>query len=228
MFDIKPRLVVLLSACLCYLPLASAVMVGQVDDFESGTQGWTAGGFNPAGEQFPPNPPATVAGGPSGDYLVVTSEGGPGGPGSKLTTFNLAQWAGDYTASGVTDITFDAINMGVGDLDLRLMIVATDFTSTVVTTNSESLDAGSGWQNLTFGVEASDFTALGASDIGFVLANAAALRIIHNPIAGVTAAAPPIQTQLGLDNISAVPLPPALTLLLPVAVGVLRRRCASA
>src|SRR4051794_20499806 len=76
-----------------------AVVIGEIDTFQSlTTENWTAGG-GPGGAT-PPFPPAVVPdGGPAGvgdAFLEITAVGGSG-PGSRLTAMNpLAQWSGNY------------------------------------------------------------------------------------------------------------------------------------
>ena len=76
---------------------ASAVVVGQIDDFQDGT---TANWSN--GEIIGTVPVTNVpTGGPAGagdHYIQLTSDGS--GSGGKLTAFNRDQWLGDYLAAG--------------------------------------------------------------------------------------------------------------------------------
>ncbi len=236
-FHRQAAIVVLL--CSAYLPTASAVVVGQVDDFEDGTtMHWTAGGFNPLMPVFPPNPPENVStGGPAGvddNYLLVTGEGGVSGPGSKLTTFNLdrtftpTQWAGDYVASGVTGINLDVNNFSGQQLDLRLLFLDPTFTLAAATNASVIVAPGSGWVNVSFDVDVASMTGLGGADVADVMANVFVLRLYHSPGGGFPNAQPTFLGQVGFDNISAVPLPPAILFLLSGIAGLwTRRRCAA-
>lgn len=215
--------------CVIYLPAVGAVSVGMVDDFQDGsTMNWTAGGFNPTGPAFPPNPPANVAnGGPTGagdNYLIVTGEGGAG-PGSKLTTFNLAQWGGDYPAAGITHITLQVNNFSVNPLNLRLELLDSTFGNRAVSTVSADVPALSGWIQVSFGVEFGDLTAVaGFGMVAATLADVLVLRIMHNPNALDASSAPSFAGQVGFDNISAVPLPAAGWLLMSGLGGLLFRR----
>jgi len=102
-------------------PRAFALSVGQIDTFEDGTtQNWVVGLLGAPHA----NPPINVSsGGPSGvddNYLRLTAVGGAG-PGSRLSTINLNQWAGDYITDGITAISMDLYNQGQTDLYLRLL-----------------------------------------------------------------------------------------------------------
>ncbi len=206
----------LVVACLA-LP-ARAVLVGQTDTFEDGTtQGWIVG------DPSHPSPPANVAsGGPAGaddNYLQITSLGGFGA-GSRLSAFNLAQWAGDYTAAGIGSITMDVRNSGPDDIYLRLLL-ADPFAgppSNVAISNAVYLPAGGGWTPAAFAVDAASLTAvLGSADSA--LSNATELRLFHNqnPVfAGPPTGSPPITAVLGIDNVRAagvIPEPSSMALL---------------
>src|SRR5262245_31977559 len=81
-----------LAAVLLLTPaVGSAVVIGQIDDFEDGTtQDWGSGSSNPNG-------PANVADdGPAGagdNFLQLTANGA--GSGGKLVAFCTEQWAGN-------------------------------------------------------------------------------------------------------------------------------------
>lgn len=223
----------LMLALCAYLPVASAISAGQVDDFESGTtENWSAGG-GPVG-QTPPTPPANVAtGGPNGiddNYLLVTSSGNFG-PGGKPTTSNfLGNWSGDYLAAGVGTIVMDVNNLGATDLDLRLGFGSgvVDFgppftftqTDLAITSNAVSVAAGSGWQTISFDVSLGALTAALGS-VNNALSNTVFLRIFHNETANFPG--PAVPASLGIDNISAVPVPPAIVFLLSGFAGLIAR-----
>src|SRR5215217_6443564 len=99
-----------LSACLFALAFAlplSAVTIGQVDTFADGTtMGWFVPGMSP-------NPPINEpTGGPAGvgDGFLQLRSSGLEGSGGRLAVLNPIQWAGDYTAAGVTAIQIDVNN----------------------------------------------------------------------------------------------------------------------
>ncbi|MSR13611.1 MAG: hypothetical protein EXR86_03420 [Gammaproteobacteria bacterium] len=215
-----------LAGALC-LSNASGLTIGQIDDFEDGTtQGWTVGnGFNP-------NPPTNVAtDGPNGvndAFLRLTSSGT--GSGGKLTAFNLlGQWAGNYAEAGITLITMDVRNAGASTLSLRLGFV--DFTQPnsalinnfAISTNGITIDADNLWHSIEFSLL--DLSATIGSVNG-ALESVDTLRIFHN--SSPASPGPSIVAELGIDNITAVPLPAAFWLLGSgvVLVGVrARRRC---
>lgn len=175
---------------------ARAIVSGQVDDFEDGTtQGWISGAVHPS-------PPANIAsGGPAGandNYLRLTATG-QFGPGGKLVAFNRSQWAGNYTAAGVTNITMSLRNFGANPLSLRLMLQSA--SAQIISTNAVSVPANSGWTTVNFPVTASSFTAQFGS-VEAALTGANELRLFHNPVFGFPG--PEIATEVGLDNIRAV------------------------
>ena len=109
---------------------AGALTLGQTDTFEDGsTNGWSTGIAHPA-------PPVAD---PAG-FLRITALGAAGA-GGRLVAFAGPQWAGDYTAAGVTGITLDLANLGTTDLELRLRLAANADT---VFSGAVNLAAGSG------------------------------------------------------------------------------------
>ena len=193
-------------ACLPSTATAAPITLSQIDTFQDlTTDGWFAGG-GPLGA-FPPVPPHVVAtGGPTGAndaYLSLTSGGGAG-PGSRLVAMNLSQWAGDY--SGIATIEMDLVNLGAADLTIRLLFedpIPGPPANIAVTTMGAFLPVGSGWTHVAFSLSASDLTALlGSADP--LISNTTLLRIIHSTDADE---ADPIAAVLGVDNISAGPVP---------------------
>lgn len=187
---------------------ATAVTLGQLDDFEDGTvQGWGAGAMHPA-------PPSNVAtGGPSGaddSYLLLTSVGGTGA-GSRLVVFNGVQWAGNYSGAGVTGIAMDVNNFGPNPLQLRVILNAV--SNFAGSTLAIPLPSAGGWTSIFFPIAPEDLSAVFGSPAD-VLASVVELRLIHLP--GGTPE--PIVASLGVDNIRAVPEPSTLAL---VALGML-------
>src|SRR6516225_5569388 len=96
---------VIAAALLFLMPAVGlAVTFPQVDNFQGGTTlNWTNGGA--------PTISNVPDGGPNGagdSFLQVTSSGiGTGG--SRLITFNITQWAGNYTSTGanVAEVSMD-------------------------------------------------------------------------------------------------------------------------
>lgn len=200
--DLGIRSVLAVAAIALAVP-AAAVVPNQTDNFEDGsTQGWVVA---PLGQPHPA-PPANVAtGGPAGtddNYLLLTSLGGLG-PGSRLVSLNLSQWAGNYTAAGVSGISLDLRNQGNTDLHIRLLFE--DPTSgpptNVAMTEDVYLPAGGGWTTVAFGVNAGSLIPVLGS-VPTLLTNVTAIRIFS----GVGAVFPPepIAGQLGVDNIHAL------------------------
>jgi hypothetical protein len=195
-------------------PSGFAVVVGQVDAFEGGTtQNWTVG----LRGGVPPFPPVVVTGGPAGlgdHFMRVTASGSGVDPGSRLAVINLVQWAGNYTASGITAITMDVNNLGSTVLNLRLLISdATNFqqpefppANTAISAAPVIVPPGSGWVSVAFPITVENLVAVTGS-VNTALASATQLRIFHNP---APVFPPPIvQAQLGVDNITAF-APPAI------------------
>lgn len=194
---------------------AHAVVAGQVDTFESGsTLGWGVGVPHPA-------PPTIVAtGGPAGagDHYMLLQAVGGGGPGSRLAVHNGAQWAGDYTAAGITTVTMDVFNFGPSDLSLRLLFEAGSPTLTdrAWSTVPVQVPGGSGWRSVVFPVTAADLTPAPGSQVADALAGAVAIRLFHGSFAEFPGEA--ILVSVGVDNITAVPEPATAWLL---SLGVL-------
>ncbi len=210
-------LVVTLSA----VAKADPVVLGQVDTFQTGPQGWLIGfGAGP----FPTTPlPIVTGGGPAGagdNYLLVSATGQEG-PFSRLSAINNTQWAGNYIAAGVNAITMDLNNFGPSALSLRLL-VAGPFGPTgppgniAFSTDAIFLAAGSGWTSVTFLIGPEHLMASRGSVTG-ALMNAGVLRLFHNPapvFSGMPNAIPPVNARLGVDNIRAAAVPEPATLLL--------------
>jgi hypothetical protein len=201
---------------------AGAITVGQVDDFEDGTtQGWTR-----------PDPPLgmvnVATGGPAGagdSYLQIT-EGGGGG---RLLSNNVTQWTGDWLTAGVIEIVMDVNNLGTTDLSLRLGIDSGGFgdnTGAFATNYVIPLAASSGWQTVSFSVTPTDWVGAGGggategTDISATLSNVALFRIYSNPDL-TDYRGEKITGTLGVDNITAVPLPAAVWLFASGLLGLI-------
>jgi len=212
----------LLLACLLQPAVGSAVILGQIDDFQDNTtQGWAIGAFVPPTD--PAQPVNVPDGGPAGagdHFMRLTAEGGIG-DGSKLTVFNRTQWTGNYLAAGVNAITMSVKNLGATDLSLRLYVADDTFSNppnlppnAALSTKPVLLRAGSGWTFVVFPIAPANLTAL-AGSAQTALTNAADLRLFHNPAASFPG--PAVVASLGVDDIHAVrgvPLPSLPLLLL--------------
>lgn len=215
----------LLAVNVIWFPVASALVIGQADTFEDGTtQNWLVGILG----TLHPAPPVNVPdGGPAGggdNYLRLTSVGGQGA-GSRLTVVNPAsQWAGDYTAAGITRISMDLINLGETDLSIRLLLEnpkAGPPTDEAIT-SAFFLPAGSGWTHIDFAIDPASLIEL-LGDVNTLLSDVTALRIFHSPNDAFPG--PSVVAMLGVDNITAasvraVPEASALSLLLLGLVGI--------
>lgn len=203
----------LVAACLAHAPAALAVVVGQADTFQDGTTaGWLVGAL---GAPHPAPPMNVASGGPAGpddNFLRLTAIGG-GSAGSRLAVVNLSQWTGDFIAGGVTAIRMDLSNLGATDLALRLMLAdpgAGPPSNVAFSSAPVLLPAGGGWTSVSFPITPADLSA-GLGSVVDALTHATELRIFHNPDPAFPG--PAVVASLGVDNITAVPLPPALALL---------------
>lgn len=205
-------MVALVAAIAC--GTAGAATIGQIDTFQTGTtQGWFAGGLGVGA--VPPVPPQVVAtGGPGGSgdaFLQITARGG-NGPGSKLVAINGSQWAGNYLTAGIGGIAMDLKNLGNTSLAIRLLFedpVGGPPVDEIVSNTVINVPAGSGWIHGFFPIGVSSFTALDGS-VAAALGNVTLMRIIHAPAIDD---AVPVVGVLGVDNISAVPVPEPATLM---------------
>jgi hypothetical protein len=187
---------------------ARAVVPGQTDDFEIGTtQGWVGG---PLAGNPNPNPPINVSsGGPGGaddNYLLVRSTG-IGTSGSKLVAFNGAQWTGDYLAAGIGAIRMHVSNLGTTDLTLRLILVRAQDVQAQCTVAGVVIDADDdGWHLVEFPL--TDANLNGLSDFNTVMSSVTELDLVYAP-SEITHRrdSPGIAAELGVDNVTAVPVP---------------------
>jgi hypothetical protein len=177
----------------------AAVIFGQLDDFESGTDlGWNEGFQSP-------NAPAPVpTGGEHGTgdaYLRNLSAGGIGA-GSKLAMFNSAQWAGNYNAAGVTRIGAWVANFGPDTLNLRVNIFSSagEFSST----RSVDLAPDGLWRRVHFDLRDSTRVA-GAGSLGAALSNVTELNLLSAPAAVARGfQVPGVNAVLGVDDLRAM------------------------
>jgi hypothetical protein len=207
--------------------LAAAVSTAPLDDFTDGTaQGWEMGLSSITATHM-----TNIAdGGPTGtgdSFLEVVADGG-NAAGGRLTLFNHVQWPGDYLSAGINSIAMDLNNFSSSEvLNLRLAIEGgfLDPNNTgefvggfYATSASLSLDSGSGWTHVVFSLAPGDLTPVsGRSGFGVTgnnvmaaLGNVLELRLLNSAIPGWNGL--PVNATLGIDNIRAVPLPPAALL----------------
>jgi len=193
---------------------ALAVSVGQIDDFEDGTrQDWQMGFIDATNG----NMTNIANGGPDGagdNFLQVVADGTLVA-GGRLTFFNKLQWSGDYPGAGITTITLDLNNISSSEpLNLRLGVNGSG--GLFATTAGVTLTSGSGWTQAIFPLLPANLTSVsGRSGLtGFdalaTLGNVTELRLLNSASPAWTGS--PVTATLGIDNISAVPLPPAALL----------------
>lgn len=182
---------------------AQAITSGQVNDFQDGSrQGWDSGAAHPA-------PPVNVAsGGPAGadDRFLLLTATGVHGPGGKLVGIAGPAWTGDYLLAGVDHITMDVANFGSTVLSLRLLLAGAPGLS-ALSLDPVMLPAGSGWVHVSFDLSPAALQGAGAD----VLAGVTQLRLFHG--AQPSFPGEDIAASLGIDNVMAVPEPPAALLL---------------
>ncbi len=213
----RKRLISLYSVWILAGSPATAIVQGQMDDFQDGTtQNWIGG-----------SDPTNIAdGGPDGAgdrYLKLTAQQGPLGTVPVLGTNNRTQWTGNYVAAEVLAVGFDLNNYGPELVALRIALFGPG--GTFVTTNEFALDAGSGWTWVEFGLGEADLTC--TQDCPGTLAQTLAgvtrvlLRHDPDPISTPGQSNAVIAT-LGVDNVTALPEPGSLPL---IAAGLALLAC---
>lgn len=209
-----PLFALLVSASFLGLADASAaVVLGQIDDFESGTTlNWANGGGGGT-----PQPLNITTGGPAGandNFLEATADGS--GAGGKLTVFNRTQWIGNYVGQGINEIDMDLENLGTTTLTIRIAFKSTTangapgYLSAGVT-----LAADSTWHHEVFQITAGTMLAISspAAFNTFFNSGEAEMRLINE--AGATNLnGDSVSSHLGIDNIKAIPEPGSASLLL--------------
>jgi hypothetical protein len=186
-----------------------ALSIGQVDTFQTDTDGWTV---NLLGMGVHPAPPITVPDGPAGGddrSLLIRAVGGAG-PGSRLSTVNfMGQWAGDYLAAGINAISMDVRNLTLFDLYLRLMFedpVLGPPENIAYSADPIFIPAGAAWTSVVFPIGVSDLAA-GLGDVTTALTNTTAIRLYHsfadnfpNPVFPIDS----VVGEIAVDNIRAL------------------------
>jgi hypothetical protein len=193
---------------------ATAITLGQVDDFEDGTtMNWRGNG----------NVSNVADAGPLGagdnamrvdsfdKFVTVNDLSFPSGA--------PTQWAGNYTMAGVTEISLDVRNPNPFVLNLRLGLSngspqSSGGGATYVTDYAIDVPADNVWHNVIFSTTADDIVPSNSNDeippIGAaaVLASVYQLRILHNTVAGefIGEDNMPAGTHMFLDNITAGPV----------------------
>lgn len=210
---IKQGLVVCGVLAVC--AVQAQVSLGQVDTFDTDTMFWQGA-----------NPTWTAGGGPGGaaDAFLHLHSTGQGGPQSKMAAYNQSQWSGDFITAGIASIGVDLNNLGDSALVMRIVFFDTNRSTQWESLSSASLSAHSGWQHFSFSLDSSNFVQTeGSTSFASTLSAANQMMFRHNPNpsnGGVT-----ILADLGVDNISANPVPePASLLVFSLGIPMLMRR----
>ncbi len=195
---------------------AFGVVVGPIDTFQNGLDNWQGGAGG-----------ITVAptGGPAGtgdQYLQLSSGASPLPP--RLTAINDSQWLGNFTAAGVTAVAMDLLNSGTTSLPIRIAIregTGSATTPGYASTTPFILPADGQWHHAVFALNAASLTGFNSpQSLSFDLAHVNDFRILESSApSGVGDVA---TAQIGVDNVTAVPEPSVLVLIM-IAVPLLCR-----
>jgi len=238
-----PGITILSLLCMLQSGTASAISLGQIDDFTDGTtQTWIMGASGVTATHIT----NIASGGPAGtgdNFLQVVADGTLVA-GGRLTLFNQAQWTGDYLSAGITSIALDLKNFSSSEpLNMRLAIEGgfldpnnpgSFIGGLFATSASVTLESGGGWTHVVFSLLADDLTPVSGrsgvpgNDVQAALANVTELRLLNSASPDWTGL--PVVATLGIDNVSAVPLPPAALLFASglMGLGMWRRQGFSA
>ena len=155
----------------------------------------------------------TPGGGPGGgsDHFLKVSSGSFGGD-VRLITHNDAQWLGNYTTAGVTEITAELMNLGSLAIPIRAVIRESDGGSSTPGYASApfTLAPDGQWHLATFSLTTGMSGFNSPQSLATDLANVEDFRILSsvNP-SGIGDA---ISASIGIDDITAVPEPSTLVL----------------
>ena len=215
MKNIPPKFILAALALFHFtIPFAGAITVGTVDTFTGSLDNWQKGLQNPTYLSVVPD------GGPAGagdSYMQSVADGA--GSFSRLTVFNVSQWDSNYITDGVTSIRMDLLNSGSSALQIRLGL-RDGAGRGYISSTPYVLGVGTGWQTAEFLVTEEALTTVGQIDnFSSFLSSGFALRILHATSTASLSGDPVVGT-LGVDNVTAVPEPRAIALLL-VGVAIL-------
>lgn len=177
---------------------ASAVTMGQVDDFQNGTlMGWRG---NTGNQENVAN------GGPNGTgdrYMRVLSDGSSF-PGGKMATYNMTQWSGNYTAAGVKVVTVWFRNESTTPLRMRLVMFDATVSTQWVSTTAQAVPADNTWRKYTYVISQSQMTrTVGIGSFDNTVANANRMMFRHEGGAPASQGTP-VDGLLGIDNVTAL------------------------
>lgn len=187
---------------------AFGVTLGQSDTFQDGAENWQAGvgGLS-----------LVSTGGPAGagdQYLQISSGVPPLPP--RLIAFNDAQWLGNFAAAGVTSVAVDLLNTGSSSLPMRIVIresAGVASTPGYATSTPFVLPPDGLWHHVVFGLNAASLTGINSPQpLAVDLANVQDFRILAS--ASPAGVGDVLTAQFGVDNVTAVPEPSGVTLLL--------------
>ena len=165
--------------------------VGQIDTFDTGLDRWERGRHvTENGNGFLRIP------GPEGSYIITFFTGPP--------------WAGDYVAAGVTRLRISLRNEGPATLTLYVAFGTTSAPSQggdwLATATPVTLAPGGGWTSYDVPIRAADLVSVqGSATYESVMANVQTLRILHNDHPDARALTVPLDTDLDIDNVEALP-----------------------
>jgi hypothetical protein len=193
------------------------VTIGHADTFEDGLDNWQGG---VGGFTVVPN------GGPAGagdQYLQLSSGASPLPP--RLVGFNDSQWLGNYTAAGVTAVAMDLLNSGTTSLSMRVAIregTGTASTPGYASTTPFILPADDQWHHAVFDLDTASLTGFNSPQLLSVdLANVKDFRILES--AAPSGVGDMVTAQIGVDNVTAVPEPSAIALIMLAMPFIWRR-----
>lgn len=164
---------------------ASAITLGQIDDFQDGgLENWEV--RLPGNVEFTNVPNAGPLG--TGDNVMEVDCF------NRFIFYNESQWTGNYTAAGVMSISMDVRHQNDFPLTLRLAISKGEFDGggtgdTYVTNLGIAVPNDNQWRRITFGVSAADFVPSVGNNpepndpplsIEAALLEVTHLRVIHN------------------------------------------------
>jgi hypothetical protein len=199
---------ILASTVLFSTASAFGISIGQVDTFQNGSDNWQSGVGGLA---------LVPSGGPSGagdQYMLISAGASPLPP--RLTALNDAQWLGNFTTAGVTSVAMDLLNPGPTPLSMRIVIRESAGGATTPGYASATpflLPADGVWHPAIFSLNSASLTGINSPlPLSMDLTNVNDFRLLSS--AAPSGVGDVVTGQFGVDNITAVPEPSALLLLI--------------